>query len=141
MLRAWNALFKTGAERKLKAAFIGRSSSLGYKWRMTTRTFLTLLSSVLLSGVCALTLPAAAHEHDEHERARQALQQGRVLPLASVIAKVEQELQGQVVKIEFDEDDGRYLYEIRLLQRDGRMAKLKVDAVDGRILKIKRKER
>ena len=85
-------------------------------------------------------MPAAAHEHDEHERARQALQQGRVLPLASVIAKVEQELQGQVVKIEFDEDDGRYLYEIRLLQRDGRMAKLKVDAVDGRILKIKRKD-
>ena len=30
---------------------------------------------------------------------------------------------------------------IRLLQRDGRMAKLKVDAVDGRVLKIKRKER
>ena len=141
MLRAWKVLFKTGAERKLKAAFIGRSSPLGYTVRMITRTFLTLLSSVLLSGVCALTLPAAAHEHDEHERARQALQQGRVLPLASVIAKVEREYPGQVVKIEFEEDDDRFIYEIRLLQQDGRMAKLKVDAVDGRILKIKRKER
>ena len=30
---------------------------------------------------------------------------------------------------------------IRLLQADGRMAKLKVDAVDGKLLSIKRKER
>lgn len=89
----------------------------------------------------ALAPPALAHDDEEHERARQALEQGRVLPLASVIDKVERELQGRVVKIEFDADDGRYVYEIRLLQRDGRMAKLKVDAADGRVLKIKRKER
>ena len=41
----------------------------------------------------------------------------------------------------FEHDDGRYIYEIRLLQADGRMAKLKVDAVDGKLLSIKRKER
>lgn len=79
-----------------------------------------------------------ADERD-HELAREALQQGQVLPLRQVLDKVEREYQGQVLKIEFERDDGRYVYEIRLLQKDGRMAKLKVDAVDGRVLKIKRK--
>lgn len=79
-------------------------------------------------------------DDSDHELARDALQQGRVLPLRQVLDKIEREYQGQVLKIEFERDDGRYVYEIRLLQKDGRVAKLKVDAVDGRVLKIKRKE-
>ena len=79
-------------------------------------------------------------DDSDHELARDALQQGRVLPLRQVLDKIEREYQGQVLKIEFERDDGRYVYEIRLLQQDGRMAKLKIDAVDGRVLKIKRKE-
>lgn len=72
--------------------------------------------------------------------ARQALEQGRVLPLRSVLEKVERDYQGQVLKIEFEQEQGQFFYEIRLLQSDGRMAKLKVDAVDGRVLFIKRRE-
>ena len=72
-------------------------------------------------------------------RHRQALEQGQVLPLRTVLDRVEREYQGQALKVEFEQDDGRFIYEIRLLQRDGRLVKLKVDAVDGRVLKIKRK--
>lgn len=79
------------------------------------------------------------HGHDHH-MARQALEQGRVLPLRSVLEKVERDYQGQVLKIEFEQERGQFFYEIRLLQSDGRMAKLKVDAVDGRVLFIKRRE-
>lgn len=97
---------------------------------------LTLLAVL----ACALVAPGWAHEHGDHDRARQALEQGKVLPLRTVLDKIERDYQGQVLKIEFEQDDGRFIYEIRLLQRDGRMAKLEVDAVDGRVLKIKRKE-
>ena len=79
-------------------------------------------------------------DDSDHELARDALQQGRVLPLRQVLDKIEREYQGQVLKVEFEHDDGRFIYEIRLLQQDGRMAKLKIDAVDGRVLQIKRKE-
>ena len=98
----------------------------------------TLAPLALALGGLAAGAPQA--DESDHELARQALQQGQVLPLRQVLDKVEREYQGQVLKIEFERDDGRYLYEIRLLQADGRMAKLKVDAVDGRVLKIKRKE-
>ena len=67
--------------------------------------------------------------------------QGKVQPLRTVLEKVERDYQGQAVKVDFDEDDGRYIYEIRLLQNDGRMAKLKVDAMDGKVLEVRRKEK
>ncbi|MBN9339608.1 MAG: peptidase [Comamonadaceae bacterium SCN 68-20] len=92
---------------------------------------------------CALGAGTVLHADDgghDHDRARQALEQGQVLPLRTVLDRVEREYQGQALKVEFEHDDGRFIYEIRLLQRDGRLAKLKVDAVNGQVLKIKRKE-
>jgi len=124
-------------EPLLKAPFIAGSSRGAYKTRPMTAYRRTLAPLALALGVLAAGAPQA--DESDHELARQALQQGQVLPLRQVLDKVEREYQGQVLKIEFERDDGRYLYEIRLLQADGRMAKLKVDAVDGRVLKIKRK--
>ena len=95
-------------------------------------------------GACLLgatpVLRADDHDRDSHELARQALEQGRVLPLRTVLERIERDYEGQALKVEFEQDDGRFLYKIRLLQSDGRMVKLKVDAVDGRVLEIKRKE-
>jgi len=78
--------------------------------------------------------------HGDHELARQALEQGRVLPLRAVLEKIERDYQGQALKVEFEQDGGRFFYEIRLLQSDGRIVKLKVDAVDGKVLEIQRKD-
>jgi hypothetical protein len=113
---------------------------------MALRTALPL-RRWLLSGLalCMLgafpLLRADERNHGDHAMALQALEQGRVLPLRTVLEKVERDYQGQALKVEFEQDDGRFIYEIRLLQSDGRMAKLKVDAVDGRVLDIRRKER
>ena len=98
-----------------------------------------ILSCVALCLFCVSPMLRASDDVS-HELARQALEQGRVLPLRTVLDKIEREYQGQALKVEFEQDDGRFLYKIRLLQSDGRMVKLKVDAVDGRVLDIKRKE-
>ena len=122
----------------LKAAFICRSSVCAYKYctMRKIRRFVALL--FLAFGVAAGGF-LHADDRGDHELARQALERGQVLPLRTVLDKVEREYQGQVLKVEFEEDDGRFFYEIRLLQKDGRMAKLEVDATDGRVLKVKRK--
>jgi len=112
---------------------------------MALRTALPL-RRWLLSGLalCMLgafpLLRADERNHGDHAMALQALEQGRVLPLRTVLEKIERDYQGQALKVEFEQDDGRFIYEIRLLQSDGRMAKLKVDAVDGRVLDSRRKE-
>lgn len=51
--------------------------------------------------------------------------------------KVERDYHGQVLKIEFERDDDRFIHEIRRLQEDGHLAKLKVDTTSGKVLKIK----
>lgn len=99
-----------------------------------------LMALAVAAATAGTAAQAAERGHDDHDLARQALERGQVLPLRTVLEKVEREYQGQVLKVEFEHDDGRFIYEIRLLQQDGRRAKLKIDAVDGRVLQIKRKE-
>ncbi len=96
--------------------------------------------SIALVAGCLLLSPAHADKRD-HERAREALQQGKVLPLRTVLDQVERSQNGQVIKVEFEEEDGRFIYELRLLHPDGAVSKLEVDAVDGRVLSIRRKGR
>ncbi len=110
--------------------------SVPLSWPRWRRPAGRLLLALALAATASSGLHAGG---DDHERARRALERGEVLPLRAVLEQVERTQQGQVLKIEFERDDGRYLYKIRLLQPDGRVAKLKVDAVDGRVLSIKRK--
>ena len=49
-----------------------------------------------------------------------------------MLDRVERDYPGQVVKVEFEEDDGEFIYEIRLLQSGGGLIKMKIDARDGR---------
>lgn len=84
-------------------------------------------------------LPQAHSDPSDHELARQALQQGKVLPLRTVLDQVERDYQGQVLKVEFEHEDGRFIYELRLLHPNGHLSKLKIDAVDGRVLSMRRK--
>jgi len=78
---------------------------------------------------------------DDHEQARRALEEGKVLPLRTVLEQVERDYKGQAIKIEFEQEHGRFVYDIRLLQSDGRVVKLTVDATSGKVLAAKRRER
>lgn len=98
------------------------------------------LAAALWSGLAG-ELPLAHSDESDHELARQALQQGKVLPLRTVLDQVERDYRGQVIKVEFEHDDGRFIYELRVLQADGRMLKLKVNAVDGKVLSVRQKGR
>jgi uncharacterized membrane protein YkoI len=73
---------------------------------------------------------------DDHDRAREALQQGRVRPLAEILAEVDQDLGGHVVGVEFDDEDGTYVYEFRVVTDAGRLKQVYVDATSGRILDL-----
>jgi uncharacterized membrane protein YkoI len=75
-------------------------------------------------------------DDDDHDRAREALQQGRVRPLAEILAEVGQDLGGHVVGVEFDDEDGTYVYEFRIVTDTGRLKKVHVDAKSARILEL-----
>lgn len=105
---------------------------------MTARLRIAIwLTGLALALALAIGPGAGRADESDHEQARQALQAGKVLPLRSVLDIVERDFPGQVVKVEFEEDDGIFLYEIRLLQPGGSLVKLKIDARDGTVLGMK----
>jgi len=79
-----------------------------------------------------LVVPALAD--DDHDRAREALARGEILPLSKILAVVEREVGGRVIEIDFDRDDGRYVYDVEAVSSDGRLVELKIDAASGAVL-------
>lgn len=83
-------------------------------------------------------LPAWAD--GDHDRARQAVRSGQVLPLPAVLGQLAREVPGHVLEVELEQDDGRWIYEIKLLQTDGQLVKLKVDAQTAKLLRRKTRD-
>jgi uncharacterized membrane protein YkoI len=127
-------------EPRLKPAFIGRSDSARENRRVNTLRTSVLL---LLTAVLALLLasPPALADTD-HDRARAAVQAGKVLPLKTILQRLERDHPGQLLEVELEEDDGRWLYEIKLIEPGGRLVKLKLDAASGDVVRrIERSQR
>ncbi|MDP2817225.1 MAG: PepSY domain-containing protein [Polaromonas sp.] len=87
----------------------------------------------LLIGSLGLQ-PAWSGGRDDHNRARQALQAGEVLPLGKVLELLEREHPGQVMEVELEQEEGRWVYEVKLLQPQGQLVKLKLDARTAALL-------
>ena len=77
------------------------------------------------------------HERHDHDRARSALREGRVLPLEEIMARANAEFPGEVLDVEFEEEHGRVIYEIKKITDEGRIVKLKYDAATGALLKTR----
>lgn len=85
---------------------------------------------LVLLGVGA----SQAGDGHDHDRARRALESGEILPLRVILERVERDYPGQIMEVELEREDPRWLYEIKLLRPDGALVKLKIDARDGALL-------
>jgi hypothetical protein len=145
-------LLEPALEPLLKRAFICRSPAPEDNRRMTPGRFVVartrlaawpagpVARGAALLLVAALALPMArAGDQDDQERARAAVQSGAVLPLPSLLERLQRTHPGQVLELELEQEDGRWIYEIRLLQADGQLLKLAVDARTGQVLQVRRK--
>ncbi len=94
--------------------------------------------TLIVALATALASPPTLADNDQ-DRARAAVLAGKVLPLKTLLERLEREHPGQVLEVELEQDDGRWIYEIKLLQPGGRLVKLEVDAASGAVLQ--RKER
>lgn len=82
-------------------------------------------------SVLFLAAPAISDDGDDlldQEAARQALAEGRVRPLEDIIAHVRKTIKGDIIEIEFERDNGRFVYELEILQETGQLLEIVVDA-------------
>lgn len=89
--------------------------------------WIALLSLTLLAG-------GAAVAGSDHERARRAVEEGRIQPLKDILAKAHDRYPGQVLEAELEEKNGTFIYEIKILATDGRVMRLLFDAQSGALL-------
>lgn len=80
---------------------------------------------------CAL-FAAPLHAGDDHERAREAVARGEVLPLDAVLARVPLRAGERLLDAELEREDGLWIYELELIAADGRVREVELDARDGR---------
>ncbi|WP_165943652.1 PepSY domain-containing protein [Roseicella aquatilis] len=78
--------------------------------------------------------PALARDSGDHDRARAAMQAGQIRPLADLLAEIERRYIGQVIETDLDREDGRWVYEFKLLPPTGHVYTLEVDAATGTVL-------
>ena len=142
------------ADRPMKHRVTGLSGQLAHFGQMKAkiRLLLLLLSTAAACGVsaslaAAASIPAVApqtntgvdstenYEHD-HEEALKARVKGDVLPYAQILKLAQDQIHGDIVEIEFENDGGSWVYEIKYINSAARLVKLYIDAHSGKVLKV-----
>lgn len=115
---------------------------------MRTRRLHRLLPAVILAMVLMPAAPVAdrlgqaggVHPRHDHDRARDALQQGEVRPMAEILQAVSAQVAGELIEVELEReghrDGSRWVYELKLIAPDGRLLEVLVDASTGRLLRV-----
>ena len=95
-------------------------------------SYRTLVALAGLSLLTAGTPLAIAHGQDAAQQtARQALKQGRYVPLENIVRDALKRHPGKLLEVELD--DG--IYEVEILRADGVVIELDYDARSGALLK------
>ena len=68
----------------------------------------------------------------DHDRARHAVEEGRILPLRDILADAQTTTPGELIEAELEDEHGQLVYEIKILSPDGRLTKLHYDAQTGK---------
>jgi uncharacterized membrane protein YkoI len=95
---------------------------------------------VLGLGLAAV-LPggAALADRADQQEVRLAVERGEIRPLADILGSLRDKLPGEVVGVEVERSKGRWIYELRVVDRGGRLLEVYVDARSGSIEQTREK--
>lgn len=85
---------------------------------------LPLVVSLLLAG-------SGAALADDHGEVRELVKQGEILPLQAIVERAVGEQTGELLEVELEREGDTWVYELELLDDDGRVYKLYYDARTG----------
>ena len=97
---------------------------------MMKSRFLKIALPVLLLVACSALVAS------DHMASRQLVKEGAILPLETILERVNEQRPGKVLEVEQEFEKGRYIYEIELLDQDGVVWEMEIDAVTGETLEI-----
>ncbi|SFM28580.1 hypothetical protein SAMN05421721_10223 [Ectothiorhodospira mobilis] len=91
--------------------------------------------------ITALVFPAVSHGDDrrEHDRILELRASGEILPMAEMLERAGQVVRGEFIEAELEREGGRHVYELKILDADGVLHKLYMDAGTGELLQHRRR--
>lgn len=91
------------------------------------------LSRLVLIGSMAFNTGALG-DHLDHDSVKRLCDEGHILSMSEVMRRAALIQPGQLLEAELDREDGRYVYEIRILDPAGRIHELELDAAGGALI-------
>jgi uncharacterized membrane protein YkoI len=97
------------------------------------------LFAILLPYMMGLTIvlsPVALAGRDlDQNEARRLMLSGQIRPLSELMLLHPERLSGHLLDVELEEEDGRLVYEIEVLDKDGVVREFYLDASSGAVIK------
>ena len=93
-----------------------------------------LALALLASLACG---PSRADDRDDHDQARSAMERGEVLPLKTVLERLERLRPGTVLEVELERKSSGWVYDIKQLEAGGQVARIRLDARTAQVLGVK----
>lgn len=89
---------------------------------------------VLVAGCC---LPPVQADSDA-DRARRLVQQGAILPLEEILPLVRAARPGTLIELElhYEREHDAHVYEMEILDADGRLWEVELDATTGTLIEV-----
>lgn len=91
-------------------------------------------------GLLLAAWPSGALRADDddrdHEVAHRLLSEGRIKPLSELMEVLKGAVPGEVLQVEFENENGLYAYEFKVLRPDGRVQEVEIDAATGQVRKV-----
>ena len=116
--------------RRVKCSRIGVTTK--------SRIALVFMAGALFTGAYVLSAfmaPSAVAADISQDAARDLRRAGTILALEEILDLVrERHPDARLLEAELERDDGRYIYEMEVLTREGQVRELETDAATGRIL-------
>jgi uncharacterized membrane protein YkoI len=97
------------------------------------------LSALTVVTIMGAALTPASADDDDAKRARQAVEKGEIRHLSDILGMIRGKLPGDVIGVEIEHDDGRWVYEFKVIDGQGRLFEVNVNAQTGEIERIKEK--
>lgn len=99
------------------------------------------LVPTLLLTAAMVALPGPARPDElEADEVRALREQGSILPLEAILERARAVRPGRVIEVELEREDGALVYELELLDSDGNVWEVYVDAETGQVLHEERED-
>lgn len=92
-------------------------------------------SQLIFVAITTFFMILPTYAGSDHDRARSALMRGEIMALKTLLERLELTFPGQVLELELERDGNRWRYEVKILQSQGKLLKLEIDATNGEVLR------